>query len=211
MIGFSFGIAGPCLLSCSPVLITYVAGSGKRLAGVLKDIFVFLSGRLSAYIILGAVAGASGALLKTLSGPAAAAFFRPLGGAVAVFFGIIVLFDKGYPSCECVTPRQKAFNYGGLFALGFAVGMMPCAPLVALLFEIALMSRGAFDGAAYASSFGIGTFLSGMAVVGATAGILTWVPARMLKSREGIFTFRIICAGLLILTGIILILRGPTP
>lgn len=207
-IGFSFGIAGPCLLSCSPVLITYIAGSGKRLTGVLKDIFVFLAGRLSAYIILGAIAGASGTLLKAMAGPAPAAVFRPLGGAAAIFFGIIVLFDKGYPSCECATPRQKACNYGGLFAFGLAVGMAPCAPLIALLFEIALMSKGALDGAAYASSFGMGTFLSGMAVIGAATGVLTWLPARMLKSKKSIAAFRILCAVLLIAMGIAIIMRG---
>ena len=56
-VGFSFGMAGPCLLVCAPILITYVAGSKTGWADVFKDILVFLSGRLAAYIALGFLAG----------------------------------------------------------------------------------------------------------------------------------------------------------
>jgi sulfite exporter TauE/SafE len=221
LIGFSFGIAGPCLVSCSPILLTYVAGSRKPVASALRDIFVFLTGRFTAYIVLGCLAGMSGALLRNFAGSLPVSFFRPLAGAVVIFFGVMILFDKGYSSCPAAppldqcsgrrpehsrrTPGRRAYNFGGLFALGLAVGMAPCAPLLALLFEIALMSKGALDGIAYASSFGIGTFLSGFAVIGAAAGVLSWLPAKMLKSKESSLIFRAACGTILIALGAVLI------
>ena len=59
-IGFSFGLAGPCFLTCTPVLITYIVGSKMGPTEVFKDIFTFLSGRLLAYILLGHWPGSPG-------------------------------------------------------------------------------------------------------------------------------------------------------
>ena len=47
-IGFSFGLIGPCFLTCTPVLLTYIAGRKKGTAEVFKDIFTFLI-RISQY------------------------------------------------------------------------------------------------------------------------------------------------------------------
>ena len=52
-IGLTFGVVGPCFLLCSPVLVTYAAGSGRRWNEVLGDVSIFLLGRLSVYILLG--------------------------------------------------------------------------------------------------------------------------------------------------------------
>ena len=67
-IGFSFGIAGPCLLLCTPVIVAYAAASHRNWIATLSNIFVFLSGRLFAYMVLGYLAGFSGTVLRiTLS------------------------------------------------------------------------------------------------------------------------------------------------
>ena len=69
-IGFSFGMAGPCFLLCTPILITYITGSKKNWADAFKDILSFLSGRLIAYIALGFLAGLSGSVLKNFTSSA---------------------------------------------------------------------------------------------------------------------------------------------
>ena len=47
-IGFAFGMAGPCLFSCTPILMAYIAGSNRRYKDALANIFIFLFGRLAA-------------------------------------------------------------------------------------------------------------------------------------------------------------------
>ena len=193
-IGFSFGIAGPCLLTCMPVLITYIAGSktcppandirAGRQAKVFRDIFTFLSGRLLAYVLLGALAGLSGVALKKFTSSSLSLYLGPLAGAVTILFAIIILTNTLPKNCHCEEPKatkQFLFNFGGIFVFGFLIGISPCVPLLALLFDIAVMSRGLLDGIFYTFFFGLGTFLSGLITIGVIAGLLTRVPAAFVK------------------------------
>ncbi|MCX5666870.1 MAG: sulfite exporter TauE/SafE family protein, partial [Candidatus Omnitrophica bacterium] len=91
---------------------------------------------------------------------------------------------------------------------GFLIGISPCAPLLALLFDITLISKGFLDGIFYALFFGLGTFLSGLITVGVVAGLLTRVPAAFVKSKTANVIFKLACAALLIALGLGLIL-GP--
>lgn len=210
-IGFSFGIAGPCFLICTPVLLTYVVGSKRAWPDVLKDIVTFLSGRLIAYIALGFLAGLSGSALRNFTSLNASSYFRPLAGAVTIFFAFLILLNRDNYECACPNKHGKIFNFGGVFAFGLLVGLAPCAPLLALLFDIVLMSKGALDGMFYALSFGIGTFLSGLITVGIIAGLLTRIPAAFIKSRTVNLIFKVICALLLIALGIGLIIGPKQP
>ncbi|MCX5666521.1 MAG: sulfite exporter TauE/SafE family protein [Candidatus Omnitrophica bacterium] len=207
-IGFSFGIAGPCFLTCTPVLITYIVGSKKGWTQTFKDIFTFLSGRLLAYLLLGALAGLSGAVLKKFTESSLSAYLQPLAGMVTILFAIILLTGKSGDNCACPTARGKMVNFGGIFAFGFLIGVSPCAPLLALLFDIALMSKGMIDGILYALFFGLGTFLSGLITIGVIAGILTRIPAAFVRSKTVSTIFKIVCASLLLLLGLGLILKG---
>ena len=68
-IGFTIGIAAPCFLTCSPVIITCFANRDNTWQKTLFDIFTFLSARFLAYLILGFLAGYSSYHLKKLSMP----------------------------------------------------------------------------------------------------------------------------------------------
>lgn len=208
-IGFSFGLAGPCFLTCTPVIVTYIAGSKKLPADIFKDIFTFLSGRLLAYVLLGALAGLSGAALKKFTGSSFLAYLQPLAGAVTILFAVILLTGKSGDSCaKVLTSRGKILNFGGIFAFGFLIGISPCAPLLALLFDVALMSRGLFDGISYTFFFGLGTFLSGLITIGVITGILTRVPTVFVKSKMVAIIFKTVCALLLLALGLGLILKS---
>ncbi len=207
-IGFSFGIIGPCFLVCTPVLVTYIVGSKKKWAELFKDLLTFLSGRLLAYALLGTLAGLSGAVLRKFTGSGLSSYFQPLAGVVTIFFAIIILANRTNNERACPTIHDKIFNFGGLFTFGFLIGLSPCAPLLALLFDITLMSKNALDGMFYALSFGLGTFLAGLITVGVIAGLLTRVPTALVKSKTADIIFRIICALLLIALGLGLILKS---
>ena len=208
-VGFSFGLVGPCFLTCAPVLITYIAGSKRRWAEVYIDIFTFLSGRLLAYLLLGALAGLSGAVLKKFIGSSFSSYLQPLAGTVTILFAIILFTGKSGISCvKDPTARGKILNYGGIFAFGFLIGISPCAPLLALLFDITLMSKGLLDGIFYTFFFGLGTFLSGLITIGVIAGLLTRIPTAFIKSKTAGIIFKAACAILLFVLGLSLILKG---
>ncbi|MDP3041883.1 MAG: sulfite exporter TauE/SafE family protein [Candidatus Omnitrophota bacterium] len=206
-IGFSFGLAGPCLLVCTPVLIAYIAGKQVRLRQALVDIAIFLTGRLLAYLVLGYLAGLSGFILRQFSNSSLVVLLKACGGMIIILLGIYVWIGKEPFSWACKHRAGTIFNFTSLFILGFVIGIFPCAPLLALLFEIALVSKSAWGGLLYALFFGLGTFISGFIVVGALSGIFTRLPPGIFKSRTGNLIFRTICASLLILLGLRLILR----
>jgi sulfite exporter TauE/SafE len=189
--------------------MTYLLGRRERWREAFGDIFVFLSGRLSAYVLLGGLAGLSGAVLRRFISPSVAVFIGPLSGAVSIMLGVLVLVYKEPVTCACGgDPARKVYGYGSLFMFGFIIGASPCAPLTALLLEIALMSKSVLDGALYALFFGLGTLMSGIIVIGALTGIIGGLANRLVQSRAAAAAFRIACAGFLILLGAWLILSG---
>jgi len=206
-IGFGFGLAGPCLLVCAPVLITYVAGRQATWRQALRDIFIFLLGRFLAYLILGYLAGLSGIILRQFCDLSLIPIVKALGGAIIVLLGIYVWLGREPIARLCKCKANTIFSFSGLFMLGFIIGVFPCAPLLALLLEITLISKTAFAGMFYALFFGLGTLISGFIVIGGLSGILTWLPAKVLKSKRSNLIFRIICALLLFWLGLNLIFR----
>jgi uncharacterized membrane protein (GlpM family) len=207
-IGFSFGVMGPCFLSCTPGLIAYVVGSSKRQSQALAKITTFLMGRLFAYAVLGWLAGLSGGIIRRFLNPDQTLFLRPLAGVVTVILGIFVLLGAGGDLSICRFARSRLIGLSGVFSLGFAVGIAPCAPLSVLLLQIIFMSKGPFEGLRYALSFGAGTFFSGFIVVAGIAGILVWLPAKVLKSTTAGLVFRLALGLLLIILGTGFILNG---
>jgi sulfite exporter TauE/SafE len=208
-IGLSFGLAGPCLLFCTPVIVAFVAGRRSGLRKSLFDISIFLSGRFVAYVALGAVAGSSGAILRRMIEPGSAAFYmNQIAGLISIFLGALLVFRKHPEGCGSGKAAPEICGAGGLFAIGFLLGISPCAPLAALLLQIALMSRGALDGAAYAASFGLGTAVSGFILIGALAGILKGFADRFARSAKIAGVFRLVCAALLFILGSWLMVQG---
>jgi sulfite exporter TauE/SafE len=154
------------------------------------------------------LAGLSGLFLRRFIDSNVSLFFRPASGIISIILGISILIGKKINHFTYEFAANKITNFSSIFILGFIVGILPCAPLIALLFEIVLISHSPLMGMFYAFSFGLGTFLSGLIVLGSLAGIFTWIPAKILKSKISNFIFKIICAFLLILLGISIIFRG---
>lgn len=192
---------------CTPVLTAYVAGRQVTWKQALSDISVFLAGRFLAYLILGYLAGLSGIILRRFCNLDLIPFVKALGGVLIILLGIYVWLGKEpFPwSGQC--KAGTIFSSSNLFMLGFIMGVFPCAPLLALLLEITLVSKTALAGVFYALSFALGTSISGFMVIGGLSGILTWLPAKFLKSKRSNLIFRIICALLLMGLGLNLIFR----
>lgn len=187
------------MLSCMPLLAAYTAASAKKWPQLFRDLLLFFGGRLLAYTFLGALAGISAWLLRKTD---LSAFFTPLAGAISILLGLFIIFDK--KGCR---ELPRSIPSAGLFALGISVGIVPCVPLLLVLSEISLIADNGFSGACYGLGFGLGAVLAGLVVVIPAAGLLKWLPLKIISSGKGRYIFRMVFAAAMIVMGIVVILR----
>jgi sulfite exporter TauE/SafE len=208
IIGLTFGMSGPCLLSCTPILLTYLVSAKEKISQSLIEVFLFSLGRLFAYLIQGYLAGLSGKLLRDILSRNLSFLLRPSAGLISIVLGFFILFSREKNSFLCrLALKNKKVIFSSVFILGFIIGIAPCSPLLILLSQIALISENAFSGMRYALFFGLGTFLSGFIIIGGLAGIFKGILQRFLKSERGSLIFRIICASMLFLMGLNIIIK----
>jgi len=204
-IGLSSGLAGPCLLTCAPLLVTYIAGRRVSFLESIRDIIIFLFGRLLAYLALGYIAGFSATYIRILANKVFLPWLRLLAGVIIILMGVYVAIGENLLNKVCPVRLSKATGIGSLFLLGVIIGISPCPPLVALLIDLAVISKNGLDAMFYTLFFGLGTFISGLLTMVVLCGFFSWLPAKIFHSKKTNLAFRIVCASLLILLGLNLI------
>ncbi|MEW5786776.1 MAG: sulfite exporter TauE/SafE family protein [Pseudomonadota bacterium] len=145
LLGLSLGLTA-CTLTCLPFMGAWVLA--RERGTVLADTGLFLAGRVSAYVLLGLVAGLAGAWL---SGVLDSGIGHAVIGAAAVAAGLWLLSAR---------PARKGCAAGRgagapPFALGFSLSLTPCAPLASLL-AFAAQQGTAASGALQGLAFGLG-------------------------------------------------------
>ena len=201
-VGFILGLTGPCLFYCLPVTLALSAGVQKSYKKILLGIIIFLSGRLFAYTLLGFLAGVSGFILRQFTDSDFSFYLKPAAGLISIAFGVYIFFYRQGEEKNCRSLPGKILNNGGFFIFGFLVGLSPCPPLMGLLLEITLISKGFLQGAIYGLVFGAGTFLSGFILAAGLSRVLNrWY-------LKKITAFKSIYAAILVLFGIIFILSA---
>lgn len=157
LLGLSMGLTA-CTVTCLPFMGAWVLGRGGGNRAALRDTGVFLLGRVTAYSLLGGLAGALGAwLTQALSGGIGNAFI----GLASIAAGVWLLLPQRRTG-SCGAARNGAATPP--FLLGFSLSLTPCAPLASLLAACAL-SGGAGAGAGYGLSFGLGAALTPLLVI----------------------------------------------
>ncbi len=157
LLGLSMGLTA-CTVTCLPFMGTWVIGRGGGNRAALLDTGVFLLGRVTAYGLLGGLAGALGAwLTQALSSGIGNAFI----GVASIAAGLWLLWPSRR-NAPCGAARNGAATPP--FLLGFSLSLTPCAPLASLLAACAL-SGGALPGIGYGLSFGIGAALTPLLVI----------------------------------------------
>jgi sulfite exporter TauE/SafE len=169
---------------------------------------VFLAARLGAYLILGFLAGLSGALLRQFDSSAFNVWLRLLGGIGIIILGLFILFGKEPFSHPCRKLSQNASTFSSLCAFGFIMGLLPCGPFVAVLLDSTVLSKTGWDGMLYALSFGLGNLIATFFSIAGLSGIMTWLPERIQRSNVITLLFRMIAVLLLMVMGLELILPG---
>lgn len=206
VIGFTFNISGPCLLSCTPLLAAYIAGTQKSFFRSFLDIFIFSLGRLIAYVFLGFLVAAFVGFFRQFIHAETKVLFSTIAGIISVFLGCIIVLSRNKNSWSCKF-LNGFFGRSNIFVLGFVMGVIPCFPLTILLFEVGIMSKNAFMGMFYAFFFGLGTFLSTIIILGGFSGLLSGFLNKIVKSEKSKLILRVICSVLLIALGIKLLFR----
>jgi sulfite exporter TauE/SafE len=199
VLGLSFGF-GPCLTSCGPILLPYFAGNRKDIRQSFLGYLVFSISRIFVYLILGILIFSLGSFFaQRILGELARIFFA-IGGAFIVLLGLLTAFgfrlERGF--CQALHRNLLQRDVKSIVALGLIVGLLPCAPLIALFSYIGLMAGSLGKSILYSLIFGLGTFLSPLLILSLIAGFIP----RLIKGQE-IYNrvFSIICGLIIVYLG----------
>jgi sulfite exporter TauE/SafE len=172
---FSAGLVGGlhCLQMCGPIVMTYSLSVPKEAAW--RAHLSYNAGRITIYMLLGALAGAAGGgigMLGRMAGLASGA--RIFAGACMILAAVFMI---GFtPSNGLVNIQRHGITArfsrligrlllapGRKFRLGLMLGFLPCGLIYAALLK-AMESASAISGALNMLAFGLGTMVALLAV-----------------------------------------------
>lgn len=205
-LGFAYGM-GPCLISCAPFLAPVFLASDGGMKQSWRILLPLSLGRLVAYSSLGGVAGAVGYHIKGIA--TGSALHLLLGSAVLLMGGALLLrkpkmackmeATEGQPLRRMALPIHRTAMPGGLFLMGVAMTLSPCAPLGLVLFSAA-MSGGTMSGVLLGLFFGLGAIVVPSVVFGVG---MAYVGARLREQlKDWLPRIERLSAWLLVLTGV---------
>lgn len=204
ILGLTFGW-GPCLASCGPLLLAYIAGTGKNPVKSLGAYSLFSVSRILVYLALGLMVFFFGRIIFERY----SWFFKFIlagSGAFIIFLGLLMLLGKEFKSDSCSFLYKNILEKDkkSIITLGLAAGLLPCAPLVTMLAYAGLVSRNVFENSAYIVSFGLGTAVSPLIALTALAGLLPSIlgDGSQAKAKVSLTKlFNIICGLIIIILG----------
>jgi sulfite exporter TauE/SafE len=200
LMGLTLGV-GPCSLFCLPILIPYIAGTREDWFGGFRSSLTFSLSRLSAYMLLGFLAGLSGRLIELHSGGIAPIVWL-LGSLLIILLGVLILLGRElrFAPLLLLSRRLIEKDWMSMGTLGFIIGITPCAPLLGVLTYITFSAGGPFMGVLYALCFGLGsTLITPIIAFGIVAGLL---PRLIFRNPSVYSIFRRVCGALLFILGV---------
>jgi hypothetical protein len=207
-IGFSLFVtgllmgAGPCLLSCGPVLISYIAGTKRSALQGLQSWFIFSLSRFSVTVFLGFIAGTVGAGLFSrfyYGMPGSIIWF--VMGVFISFLGILIFFGIHTKVKVCGLLNRSLIQHDtkSLIALGLLIGILPCVPLIGIFSYITMASTYYTHGILMGAAFGLGTVISPLALMAMAAGAIPKL--KLLQHHRALIIFQKICGLILFFLG----------
>ena len=157
LLGASLGLTA-CTATCLPFMGTWVLGRGGTQMQALRDTALFVSGRILAYILLGALAAGAGAWLAQMMRGGTGNFII---GAASIAAGLWLL-RPGKMHAPCDAARNSGSTPPLL--LGFSLSLTPCAPLASLL-AVCAAAGSVKLGMASGAAFGLGAALTPLLVL----------------------------------------------
>lgn len=181
--GLLYGLA-VCTSACLPVVASYIAGVSAGFWKGLKVTFIFNSGRILAYALIGSAIALFSGLIRLSVSDASLSSFQIYSsvafGIVSIVIGISIIVKARKP-CDCNIQTSKSLVAAGkmgkfrvdfgAFSLGLSRGLIVCPPLIALL-VYSLPFSSPLGSVGLAVLFGLGTALSPILLLGGLTGWL---------------------------------------
>jgi sulfite exporter TauE/SafE len=158
LLGVSLGLTA-CTATCLPFMGTWVLGRGGTQLQALRDTALFVSGRILAYTLLGAIAAGAGTwLAQVMRGGAG----NLVIGMASIAAGVWLLRSGQKTHAPCSASRRA----GGTppLVLGFSLSLTPCAPLASLL-AVCAAAGSIRLGMANGVAFGLGAALTPLLII----------------------------------------------
>ena len=194
--GLALG-SGPCLVSCGPLLISYIAATKTDFKAGLLVYLIFSFSRISVYLVLGFLTGVfSQEIIHKIFGQGSLIFF--LIGLFILLLGLLIILgiQPNLRLCKLWEEKFIKKDTKSIITLGILFGITPCLPLVGILSYISIVSKSIITSLLYMLSFGIGTLVSPLLLLSLVAGSIP----QLLKAHSKLSNlFKILC-GLIIMT-----------
>jgi sulfite exporter TauE/SafE len=199
--------SGPCLASCAPLLISYLAATYKNIRQSLIAYLLFSAGRITVYLLLGLLVFLLGQfIIENLSGLWAKYIFI-LAGLFIIGIGLLSVLPKN-PGTKFSCRLQEIFvkkDKKTLVLFGLIAGIAPCLPLLSVLYYIGLVAKSWRASLFYSFAFGLGTVFSPLLLLAIFSGLLPGI----LRNKPRINRIlNLVCGIIVIILGVQLILRG---
>jgi sulfite exporter TauE/SafE len=202
--GFLFG-SGPCLASCGPFLISFIAATNKNIPQAITFYSLFSLSRISVYLVLGLLIYFLGNMAQEYLFPGYVPLF---GGIFIVLCGLFIVLGRKV-KLPWISRFNKFFSQDQLknpLVFGLIYGLIPCVPFLTVLSYCGLVSRNWGQALFFTFCFGLGTYLSPLLAVslfsGAISGFLKGAREKYLK------VISVLCGLIIIFLGLQLARRG---
>lgn len=156
LLGASLGLTA-CTATCLPFMGTWILGRGGSQMQALRDTTLFISGRILAYTMLGALAAAGSWLAQAMKGGSG----NLVIGAASIAAGLWLLRSKA-SHVPCGVAKRS--GSAPPLLLGFSLSLTPCAPLASLL-SVCAAAGSIKLGMANGVTFGLGAALTPLLVL----------------------------------------------
>jgi sulfite exporter TauE/SafE len=200
--------SGPCMLSCGPILLSYIAGTKSSATQGLRCWFIFSFSRLLSAIFLGFIAGIAGTvLLRRYYWEISGYIIWLLAGAFIAFLGFMIFvgIDTRFNMCSALNRVMIKKDAKSLIALGILIGLLPCVPLIGVLSYITMVSTQYYHGVLMGAAFGLGAIISPLIFASMIAGALPGL--KFFQDAKRILVWRRICGAVLIFLGLHILIR----
>lgn len=202
LIGLTLGMT-QCVFLCAPMLVPYIASTKRGWKEGLFTTLIFSLSRLSAYILLGSLAGLFGVLIIELLHRYKLSYYLwTVGGLFIILLGVLIILGKDTKSHFCQVLHQQIIGKSNISMalLGFVFSFKLCPALLAVLSYIALKADNALTGAFYGLCFGLGAaVVTPLIIFGIIAST---IPAMIFETPKIYKFFKRFCGVLLVIFGL---------
>jgi len=195
--GFLFA-SGPCLASCGPLLISYIAGTGKNISRAFIFYSLFSFSKTAVYLVLGLGVYFLGSFAREylFSG-----YVTLFGGLFIGLCGLFIILGKKI-KFPFINLLGKIFVDGQIknpVIFGLIYGLLPCLPFLTVLSYSGLVSHNWLEALVYAFCFGLGTYFSPLLLLSIFSGTLPG----FLKKAGGkyLIILRVLCGLVIVFFG----------